>query len=157
MRCKEEKRRGGLMLLFKDQKSICVQQAKTKLKDILIEKGMIKKYHITVILVYLSVVRGDEEKKTNGDIKKEIRKQIEECEDEELIFLLEDFNGHIGILGDQQINHNRKLLMDITTESNLILLNSTDKCDGTYTWSRGDQKSVIDFVIVIVTMTLFRE
>ena len=75
MRCKEEKRGGGLMLLFKDQKSICVQQAKTKLKDILIVKGMIKKYHITIILVYLSVVRGDEEKKTNGDIKKEIRKQ----------------------------------------------------------------------------------
>ena len=108
MRCKEETRGGGLMLLFKDQKSICVQQAKTKLKDILIVKGMIKKYHITIILVDLSVVIGDEEKKTNGDIKKEIRKQIEECEDEELIILLGDFNGHIGILGDQQINHNGK-------------------------------------------------
>ena len=125
-----------------------MHQAKTKLKDILIAKGMIKKYHITIILVYLSVVRGDEEKKTNGDIKKEIRKQVEEREDEELIFLLGDFHGHNGILGDQQINHNGNLIMDITTECTLILLNSTDKGDGTYTWSRGDQKSVINFVIL---------
>ena len=65
------------------------------------------------------------------------RRHIENCEDEELIFLLGDFNGHIGILGNQQLNYNGKLVMDIKTECDLILLNSTEKCDGTYTWSRG--------------------
>ena len=34
------------------------------------------------------------------------------------------------------------------TDNNMILLNDTDKCDGTYTWSRGEQKSAIDFVLV---------
>ena len=81
-------------------------------------------------------------------MKKEVRRHIENCEDEELIFLLGDFNGHIGILGNQQLNYNGKLVMDIKTECDLIILNSTEKCDGTYTWSKGDQTSAIDFVIV---------
>ena len=34
------------------------------------------------------------------------------------------------------------------TENNMIMLNDTDKCKGTYTWSRGQSKSVIDFVLV---------
>ena len=99
--------------------------------------------------MYLSVVKGEEENNANEDMKKEVRRQIENCEDEELIFLLGDFNGHIGILRNQHINYNRKLVMDINTECDLILLNSTEKCDGTYTstWSRGDQRSAIDFVI----------
>ena len=136
------------MLLHKDKKEIDLQQTKTKLKDMLVVKGTIKKYKTTIILVYLSVVKGEEEKKANEDMKKEVRRHIENCEDEELIFLLGDFNGHIGILGNQQLNYNGKLVMDIKTECDLILLNSTEKCDGTYTWSRGDQRSAIDFVIV---------
>ena len=38
--------------------------------------------------------------------------------------------------------------MIIMTENNMIMLNDTDKCKGTYTWSRGQSKSVIDFVLV---------
>ena len=30
----------------------------------------------------------------------------------------------------------------------MIMLNDTDKCKGTYTWSRGQSKSVIDIVLV---------
>ena len=30
----------------------------------------------------------------------------------------------------------------------MIMLNDTHKCKGTYTWSRGQRKSVIDFVLV---------
>ena len=148
MRSNTEKKGGGLMLLHKDKKEIDLQQTKTKLKDMLVVKGTIKKYKTTIILVYLSVVKGEEEKKANEDMKKEVRRHIENCEDEELIFLLGDFNGHIGILGNQQLNYNGKLVMDIKTECDLILLNSIEKCDGTYTWSRGDQRSAIDFVIV---------
>ena len=39
-------------------------------------------------------------------------------------------------------------MLDIMTENNMIMLNDTDKCKGTYTWSRGQSKSVIDFVLV---------
>ena len=37
-------------------------------------------------------------------------------------------------------------MLAIMTENNMIMLNDTDKCEGTYTWSRGQSKSVIDFV-----------
>ena len=39
-------------------------------------------------------------------------------------------------------------MWDIMTENNMIMLNDTGKCKGTYTLSRGQGKSVIDFVLV---------
>ena len=33
-------------------------------------------------------------------------------------------------------------------EDGLTLLNLDEKCEGVYTWSRGDQKSVIDYALV---------
>ena len=36
----------------------------------------------------------------------------------------------------------------ITIYNNMIMINDTDKCKGTYTWSRGQSKSVIDFGLV---------
>ena len=42
----------------------------------LVVKGTIKKYKTTIILVYLSVVKGEEEKKANEDMKKEVRRHI---------------------------------------------------------------------------------
>ena len=59
-----------------------------------------------------------------------------------------DFNAHVGIMGEQELNYNGKIVLDIMTENNMIMLNDTDKCKGTYTWSRGQSKSVIDFVLV---------
>ena len=53
MRSNTEKKGGGLMLLHKDKKEIDLQQIKTKLKDMLVVKGTIKKYKTTIILVYL--------------------------------------------------------------------------------------------------------
>ena len=38
--------------------------------------------------------------------------------------------------------------MDLIIECNLTMLNDTDKCTGINTWSRNDQKSTIDFVLV---------
>ena len=68
--------------------------------------------------------------------------------DDELVFIMGDFNAHVGIIGEQEFNYNGKIVMDIMTENNMIMLNYTDKCKGTYTWSRGQSKSVIDFVLV---------
>ena len=38
--------------------------------------------------------------------------------------------------------------MEFINGNDLILLNSDEKCQGTYTWGRGNQKSAIDLVIV---------
>ena len=78
----------------------------------------------------------------------EIIRGISHCDDDELVFIMGDFNAHVGIIGEQELNYNRKIVLDIMTENNMIMLNDTDKCKGTYTWSRGQSKSVIDFVLV---------
>ena len=44
--------------------------------------------------------------------------------------------------------YNWKSVLDIMTENNMIMINDTDKCKGTYTWNRGQSKSVIDVVLV---------
>ena len=62
--------------------------------------------------------------------------------------IMGDFNAHGRIIGKQTINYNGKIVLDIMTENNIIMLNYTDKCKGTYTWSRGQSRIVIDFVIV---------
>ena len=59
-----------------------------------------------------------------------------------------DFNAHVGIIGYQELNYNGKIVLDIMTENNMIMLNDMDKCNGTYTRSRGQSKSVIYFVLV---------
>ena len=43
--------------------------------------------------------------------------------------------------------------MEFINGNNLILLNSDEKCQGTYTWVRGNQKSAIYLVIVNENIT----
>ena len=62
--------------------------------------------------------------------------------------ILGDFNAHLGIIGDQDVNYNGRIVLDMMTEDNMILLNDTGKCKGIYTWRRGDKKSAVDFILV---------
>ena len=55
-----------------------------------------------------------------------------------------DFNAYLGFIGEQETNHNGQLVLDFMTERNMILINDTDKCSGTTTWSRQSQKSTIE-------------
>ena len=71
---------------------------------------------------------------------KEIRRGIHDTSEDELIFILGDFNAHLGIIGDQDVNYNGRIVLDMMTEDNMILLNDTEKCKGIYTWGRGDKK-----------------
>ena len=66
----------------------------------------------------------------------EIRRGIGYCDFDELIFTVGDFNAHVGIIGKQELNYNGKIVLDIMTENNMIMINDTVKCKGTYTCSR---------------------
>ena len=46
------------------------------------------------------------------------------------------------------MNNNGRTVLEWITNYNLILLNRDQNCTGTYTWMRGEQKSVIDYVLV---------
>ena len=145
---------------------LCIQEIKTWLRDNFLllneQKTEVVKFgreftgnHLQIgeasicsIILYLSVIRGEEEIQNNQMIKKETKKKILKSDEDEAVFLLGDFNGHTGTIGEQQQNYNGKLLMDLIIECNITMLNDTDKCTGINTWSRGDQKSTIDFVLV---------
>ena len=71
---------------------------------------------------------------------KEIRRGIHDTSKDEFIFIIGDFNAHLGIIGDQNVNYNGRIVLDMMTEDNMILLNDTEKYKGIYTWGRGDKK-----------------
>ena len=76
---------------------------------------------------------------------KEIRRGIHDTSEDELIFILGDFNAHLGIIGDQ--DYNGRIVLDMMTEDNMILLNDTEQCKGIYTWGRGDKK--VPFILYL--------
>eukprot|EP00794_Sanderia_malayensis_P017185 gene17185-18915_t len=147
MRDIKDERGGGLAIIY-DQQNFIIEHVKCKHKDMLIVTTKFKGQKATIILVFFSIIRGEEEQQENQDIIRKIKEFTSSNFEDELIFIMGDFNAHIGIIGEQQINWNGKEIPDLMSEDNLILMNDTDKCNGLYTWSRGEQKSVIDFILV---------
>ena len=66
----------------------------TKQEYILILRGTLKSMKVTIILVYLSVIRGATERKYNKRITTEIRRGISHC-DGEIVFTMGNFNAHV--------------------------------------------------------------
>ena len=52
-----------MMIISKEQQDIVLNHVKTTSKDLLIMKGNLKSFKVTIILVYLSVIRNEVEKK----------------------------------------------------------------------------------------------
>lgn len=57
-------------------------------------------------------------------------------------------NGHVGFLRDQKLDKNGEMVIDWMTNYNMTLLNGSVECEGTYTWTVGERKSVIDYCLV---------
>ncbi|KAK4317199.1 hypothetical protein Pmani_011680 [Petrolisthes manimaculis] len=49
--------------------------------------------------------------------------------------------------GDQAINENGRMVLEMMEENDLIRINDTPMCNGTYAWSRGNQRSAIDLIL----------
>ena len=73
---------------------------------------------------------------------------IERRKDGELLLAM-DANGKIGLLGEE-ISRNGNELLKVMDDTNLIILNCTDKCNGKITrlqnTKKGEEKSAIDFI-----------
>lgn len=147
MRELQDRKGGGLMILYKKGSECDLKQINTKHNDVLHCKGIVCGLNIHILLVYLS----SNDKERNKNIKAEIIKTLNSHEEENLI-LLGDFNGHIGFLGQQKQDDNGELVLELMEKYGLVLINDDPKCTGCYTWSRGDQRSVIDFVLVTKSM-----
>ena len=108
---------GGLMVLYQKQGHIQLQQITSKQKDILIMRGTLKNYKITTYLhVFLLVLRNETEKLSNQHTLTEIVNEIKKCSEEELVFVMGDFNAHLGFIGEQETNYNGQLVLDFMTE-----------------------------------------
>ena len=71
MRDQQEKKGGGLMMIIsKEQRDIVLNPVKTTSKDLLIMKGNLKSFKVTIILVYLSVIRNEVEKKKSKCVER---------------------------------------------------------------------------------------
>ena len=71
MRDQQEKKGGGLMMIIsKEQQDIVLNHVKTTSKDLLIMKGNLKSFKVTIILVYPSVIRNEVEKKKSRCVER---------------------------------------------------------------------------------------
>ena len=74
MRDKRSKKRGVLMIVHNNIQTYTeLEHIDTKQEDILILRGTFKSMKVTIILVYLSVIRGATERKSNQGMITEIR------------------------------------------------------------------------------------
>ena len=86
-----------------------LEQIYTTQEHILILRGTLKNMKVKIILVHLSVIRGTTERKSNQGIMTEIRRVISHCDDDELVFIMGDFNAHAGIIREQKLNYTGKM------------------------------------------------
>ena len=137
-----DKKGGGLMIQL--GKGILYKLNVTNSPDILYVDVEIRNRVIKIVLLYMDV--SNEERNIN--IRSELNKILDQCNENENMIVLGDFNGHIGFIGPQDLNRNGKYLLDIMERFNLILLNGDDRCQGEITREENGNKSAIDFILV---------
>ena len=140
MRDIEEKRGGGIMILYRNSQNLQMEKKESTCRDMLTIKMSIYNKDFLLIIVYFSVIQKETEE-TNEKIKREVEKLFE---GEEEVIIVGDFNGHINGLGYQKQDRNGDMILEWINNNNMVLLNLDDKCEGNITWQRNEQKSVID-------------
>ena len=133
---------------MREEESVDFEKKKSRSKDILEIEGKCRGIEMKIILVYFDVDKGGRGRAVNNKMRKEIEGKIEKNESECLL-ILGDFNGHLRILEEgRRDDINGKMVMKWMENYNLNLMNADEKCEGVYTWSRGNQKSAIDMVLM---------
>ena len=56
-------------------------------------------------------------------------------------------NGHLGFIGEQDLNRNGQRVIKLMEDHNLILFNGDDRCSGETTREESGIKSSIDFIL----------
>ena len=150
-RSKWLKKGGGVGFIYKTDKISILEEIDVgndiKHEDILavlIEYKNGKKSDRLLIIICYMTVEGPEAKDDNSK-KFNCVKNVMDRYTKEKIVIMGDMNAHIGILGEK-INNNGKRLLEFTENQNLEILNSTI-ARGKVTWSSGNSKSAIDYVL----------
>ena len=103
--------------------------------------------------IYMGAYYGKQESRTNREeIEHEmdlLMEEIEQIKQDGEILLLMDGNGKLGLLGENP-SRNGKMLLEVFQNTDLCLLNNSEKCSGIVTWQNTknqNEKSAIDFVL----------
>ena len=149
-RKKKEKKRGGLLIGYKNDKKTKLEEIKVDSNDILALEGTVRGSKIRIILSYF-----DSTKNKSGrdyDRNRKIQKTIEklmEVEPDVALVCLGDINGRLTRLEPNiATDVNGKMLEEWTSNFSLHHLNLTDNCIGTYTFNSNKGKSAIDHILV---------
>ena len=147
MRDMQDRKGGGLVCAFKENNNIDLEKKESNSKEILHIKGKIGDCKLTMVLVYMRTGNDAEVEQGNREIMRECGAIVGAVVEGEGVLVLGDFNGHLGYLGYQEENKNGKIVNNFIDRHDLILLNCDERCEGTFTWERGEQRSAIDFVM----------
>ena len=147
MREMQDKKGGGLRILWRKEKEVDVEEIETKIRDILCVKCRVSRLCFYMVLVYFPCDNKEEDKKRRREMEKEVENIIEEKQNYP-VMILGDFNGHVGFLGKQKLDEGGSTVLNLMNKYNLIMLNNDEKCKGLYTWEGRGQKSVIDYALV---------
>ena len=64
------------------------------------------------------------------------------------IILFGDFNGKLDKFRGTKPSSNGKMLENLIEATNMVVMNTSDKCQGQVTWHRGPLSSTIDYMLV---------
>ena len=138
---------GGLMIAHRRSSKIELELKPSRSPDILEVQGCIYKTRISILLVYFATGRKKVDSDRNRKIRLEVEEKLGSVSEDSCVILLGDFNGHIGFLGDQEIDVNGRMILEWLGQFSLTLLNCDDRCEGKYTWQNANQRSCIDFIM----------
>ena len=148
MRDREDKRGGGLMILYREEEEFYFEKIENNYRDCLEVRGKIGKEEVNLIVIYLGTGSDREVLEKNREMLLYLMERKEEADRKEEIFMIiGDFNCHLGYLGYQQENENGKIVNKFIEETGILVLNVDERCRGVFTWERGESRSVIDLAM----------
>ena len=108
------------------------------------------------IAVRIGLVYMPQESRTKKDklqiIYDNIAKQIQKAEfEKQHILICGDFNCKIGEKiprNDAKVTMGGKMLLTMLKKHNLMVVNATEKCRGVWTRTQGNEKSILDYIIM---------
>ena len=131
-----------------------MEEVETRSEDILIIEGTIHNEKVKIVLAYFNCNKelSGARYKENREMQKEIEEHMQVEEDVHLV-ILGDINGRLKSLEpEKSTDANGQIIEDWVNNLEMIHLNRSDLCEGTYTYGRpGKPKSAIGHVMLIIS------
>jgi len=132
-----DKKGGGIMAAYRPRTGIKLMKLESSCDDLLGITYEESGKEMCWVVAYWDV----RDEKRNEKIEREMRRIKERHRN---ICFVGDFNAHWVEL-DGRKNKNGIRLKDMVEEEDLVVVNTSDKCVGKWTWERNDSKTVIDY------------